>query len=350
MEETTLFLEERLGKVVTPEMILGYQYFIGYDINEGDAAVKNNCYELEEKFIDGLKTFPMRIPIPVSVPNNDGAPYVKKNRGYLIDYIENEILIKNNHEPFKKVVLHWARIDVYIAMGDSLEVIVVEENDLRKVVTAKDGSLCKLRLLLSTLMERSKTANTEQPVEGPYVRLVANYWQMGRSLRGFFDPLEFALPLTEEEFESLKDELFNKKLYPVIKFVPKGKEALRKTYGPIELGVSVDVDLASGEYHRILSEFRYLNGSDVRKMQSILDEKGEDVSREELIGGLETCCARKVVFTRETGHLWETYSLLPRTTSKEETDYADTWNDYPVKLKDLSTKFIVDLLKKEKRE
>ena len=59
---------------------------------------------------------------------------------------------------------------------------------------------------------------------------------------------------------------------------------------------------------------------------------GEDISREELLSGLENRCIRQEVRTRETGHMWKEYTLLERIPSKEEYDYTDTWRFYPVRL------------------
>lgn len=61
--------------------------------------------------------------------------------------------------------------------------------------------------------------------------------------------------------------------------------------------------------------------------------------------GIEDCYIWKEVWTRETGHSWEEYTLLKRTPSKEEYDFADTWQFSPIKLNELSTAAITKMLK-----
>ena len=77
-----------------------------------------------------------------------------------------------------------------------------------------------------------------------------------------------------------------------------------------------------------------------------MDSLGETKpSREELLAGIEDRFIWKEVWTRETGHQWENYTLLKRTPNKEEYDYADTWNSYPVRLNTFSTESIIKMLK-----
>ena len=102
---------------------------------------------------------------------------------------------------------------------------------------------------------------------------------------------------------------------------------------------------ARGERERLrVQNIRYLNVDDILRMQSLVKQKGKDISREELLCGLEDCCIYKEVWSRETGHMWEKYSLIKREPSKEEYDYADTWDDYPVWLTDFSTEWILEKL------
>ena len=71
--------------------------------------------------------------------------------------------------------------------------------------------------------------------------------------------------------------------------------------------------------------------------------------REEVLAGINNCYIWKEVWTRETGHMWENYTLLKRTPDKEEYDYADTWDFYLIQLKNLSTEAIVKMLKDSKK-
>ena len=93
---------------------------------------------------------------------------------------------------------------------------------------------------------------------------------------------------------------------------------------------------------------RYLTEEDVRLMKSRVEAAGEDISREELIRGLEDCYIWEEEWTRETGHMWNYHTLLKRTPSQDEYDYADTWNFSPVKLANFSKEVIIRMLKTEK--
>jgi hypothetical protein len=106
----------------------------------------------------------------------------------------------------------------------------------------------------------------------------------------------------------------------------------------------IEYEWASGEKERLTAELRYLNWQDIALMKARVEEKGEHISREELLSGLENCFIRHEVWTRETGHMWETYSLLER--NPDDYDYADTWDTYPIKLSTLSTENIIKELKR----
>ena len=90
---------------------------------------------------------------------------------------------------------------------------------------------------------------------------------------------------------------------------------------------------------------------DIDEKLSYLDNIEGEIApiREELLAGIYNCYIWKEVWTRETGHLWENYTLLKRTPNKEEYDYADTWDFYLIPLKNLSTKAIVRMLKEYKK-
>ena len=79
-------------------------------------------------------------------------------------------------------------------------------------------------------------------------------------------------------------------------------------------------------------------------MKARVEKKGEHISREGLLSGLESCCIRLEAWTRETRHMLETYSLLER--NPDDYDYADTWDIYPIKLSTLSTENIIKELKR----
>lgn len=80
-------------------------------------------------------------------------------------------------------------------------------------------------------------------------------------------------------------------------------------------------------------------------MITYIDGFGNDApSRKELLGRARGSFVWKEVWTRETGHMWDNYTLLKRVPSEEELDYADC-SQYAVWLSDLSTETIVKLLK-----
>ena len=74
---------------------------------------------------------------------------------------------------------------------------------------------------------------------------------------------------------------------------------------------------------------------------------GKEPSRDELLRVARGSFVWKEVWTRETGHMWEKYTLLKRSPSDEELDYADC-SQYAVWLSDLSAETIVELIKEYK--
>ena len=346
------FLKERTGLDVSPEMILGYQYFIGYEIKDADSGNKHNYYELEEKLVeDKLATFPMRIPLSVSIPRNDESPYVMKERGYLVEVMDKAL---ENHlwkEQMQMITLHWARIDLYIVLNDSLQVFVIEEDDIGNVVAVNEASLARLRLLLSMVIERRKQLQMPQlpPSHKYYVRVMARYFfALGLARENWNKGIEITIPLNEQECESLIMAMLSSEGSGLSKYESRAEEVLKENYGAQELGARVVLlELAPGEYGRIRGGLRFLRKEDVQKMLSVIKAKGEDVSAEELFEGLEECCLREEVWTRETGHLWKNYTLLERTPSQEERDFADTWKINPVKLTSFPVKTIIKMLKNE---
>lgn len=155
--------------------------------------------------------------------------------------------------------------------------------------------------------------------------------------------------LTEREQEIVRMEMFGAKttsseanFYERIK--TEIKCILDKSLDMDCNPIWIEYEWAPGEMERLTADMRYLNEEDIRLMKSRVREKGENISREELICGLENCCIRHEIWTRETGHQWEEYSLLKRTHSQDEYDYADTWDIKPIRLKDFTTKAIIKML------
>ena len=333
-----MLLQEKLEEDVVPEMIIGYQYSIGYSIDNGNGK-ENKYYEIEEKYSDdGVASF-----FP-SLPFNKDA-FIKKDRGYFIQCFKNNF--RQNTENYPS--LYWARIFVvYITAGGHWRRKEVDEKDVWNVCAAGNNSLARLRIWLSMLIESRKPSRSITPPSSkPYVRLLANYvLRLGDVREAWdWDEVELIQLLSEQDYESLKVRFLGHSSLPYGAFEDEAGEALDSVFGPHELGIEPEVRMAPGERERLTADIRYLDEEDVRRMQAIIKEIGDSVSREELLSGLENCYIRKEVWTRETGHLWEVYSLLDRKHSKEEYDFADTWDVRPVRLTLFSTEKIIKMLK-----
>ena len=157
----------------------------------------------------------------------------------------------------------------------------------------------------------------------------------------------FTTLLSDKEIEQVRMEMRGAKTNYLLhqRILDDVKRFLDKELGMDCFPGWIEFTWAPGEYGRLSKGIRYLDKEDLQKMLSVIKEKGEGVSREELIKGLEDCCVRKEVWTRETGHSWTKYTLLARTPSQEEREYADTWDVYPVRLKSFPVKAIIEMLK-----
>ena len=187
------------------------------------------------------------------------------------------------------------------------------------------------------------------------IRYLTNPHESSFMLWPYNEPKKYAgeqiytVMLTEREQEIVRMEMFGAKetsstrtFYERIKTEIKSvlDKSLEMECDPFY----IEYKWASGEKERLTANIRFLNEEDVCLMKSRVEEKGEDISREELLSGLEDCCIRQEVWTRYTGHLWEKYTLLEREPSKDEYDYADTWDFYPIRLTKFSTETIVKML------
>jgi len=187
-----------------------------------------------------------------------------------------------------------------------------------------------------------------------HIRYLTNPHESGRGLSHPKEPIYageqiYTVMLTERELEMVRMEMFGARttsgartFYERIK--NEVKSVLDSSLGMDCEPIWVEYKWAPGEKERLTADIRYLNLEDVILMKSRVGEKGESISREELLCGLENCCIRQKVWTRETGHMWEEYSLLERKPSKDEYDYADTWNSYPLRLSKFPTETIIKML------
>lgn len=167
--------------------------------------------------------------------------------------------------------------------------------------------------------------------------------------------VEFDVPLNKEETKKLRSCLFRSDaFFPenlrwedrdlFHKIENKGEAKLAKAFGS-QPSALVHLYWGKGERDRLLWGYKSLTEEDIQRMLSYLRSLRDDApSRKELLGRARGSFVWKEVWTRETGHMWENYTLLKRTPSEEELDYADC-SQYAVWLSDLSTETIVKLLK-----
>ncbi len=169
----------------------------------------------------------------------------------------------------------------------------------------------------------------------------------------------FDVNLEEKEMELLKCLLFTSEhFYPenlrwqdsdlFHRIEKKAENKLAKAFGPQPPLVHIGMHWADGERQRLIAECRNLTKEDIDEKLFLLESHGNTApSREELLAGIGDCFIWKEVWKRETGHMWEDYSLLKRTPSEEELNYADC-SQFAVRLRDLSTEKIITLIKESK--
>ena len=167
--------------------------------------------------------------------------------------------------------------------------------------------------------------------------------------------VEFDVPLNKDEAKKLTGYLFRSDaFFPenlrwedrdlFHKIENKGEIMLAEAFGA-QPGALVKLYWGKGEHDRLRWGYKSLTEEDVQRMLSYLRTLGNDApSRKELLKRARGSFVWKEVWTRETGHMWEKYTLFKRTPSEEELDYADC-SQYAVWLSDLSTETIVKLLK-----
>ena len=167
--------------------------------------------------------------------------------------------------------------------------------------------------------------------------------------------VEFDVPLNRDETEKLRCLLYPSEFfYPenlgwedielFHKIKNKAETMLVEALGlPKPLGY-IGFHWADGERERLIRGERCLTEEDISKKRFYIDSLGDhEPSREELLAGISHRFIWKEIWKRETGHMWENYSLLRRTPSEDELEYADC-SVYAVRLSDLSTEMIVKLL------
>lgn len=136
-----------------------------------------------------------------------------------------------------------------------------------------------------------------------------------------------------------------------IKYKEKDREAV--IYGAFE-GLRLWLEKRSKktdiQHPDTSQEYRFLTKEDIDAKLSFLESLGDTTPiREELLAGIEDCYIWKEVWTRDTGHQWEEYTLLKRKPSEDEYDYADTWSFNPIQLGSFTTETIINMLKAYKK-
>ena len=172
--------------------------------------------------------------------------------------------------------------------------------------------------------------------------------------------VEFDVPLNYDETRNLRRLLFSsvsfypdnlrwldRELFHKIEKKAEIKVAEAFQFDPIQFPIHIVLHWAEGERQRLIGRYSSLTEEDIQKMITYIDGlDGKEFSRYELLK-VRGSFVWKEVWTRETGHMWEKYTLLKRTPSDEELDYADC-SQYAVWLDDLSTETIVKLFKEYK--
>ena len=186
-----------------------------------------------------------------------------------------------------------------------------------------------------------------------HIRLTAKYVVTENRTLRVIGPVEFDVEITTEEAEKIRTKMLGSEYYSPWEYgrwADMGEALLIKTYGPQNPLARVHLGWAEGERERMISRCKFLTQDDIDKKLLLLDSLGDsELSREELLAGIEDRYIWKEVWTRETGHMWENYTLLKRTPSKEEYDFADTWNLYPIRLSKFSTETIIKKLRGYKK-
>ena len=158
----------------------------------------------------------------------------------------------------------------------------------------------------------------------------------------------YTMMLTEGELETVRMEMFGaKKTASTWTFHERMKTEIKRVLDN-SLGMDCDTkwieyEWASGEKERLTADIRYIDLKDVILMKSRISEKAENISRKELLLGLESCCIRQVEWASESGYRGMEYLLLD---VPDNYDYFDMHYTYPIRLSKFSTETIVQMLNK----
>lgn len=327
MKDIPLLLRDKISPDVIND-ILGYHYRVDYETTDWDFPIDNSHYDDELIMDDG--TYQSRLAF--------------------LDYY-----IRNGKHNSLCLSLNSAVIEVYVGKGDK-KTIRIEENDYRSIAY---GAFEGLRLWLKNILKEQLSHKGLWPAQNQYIRMLARYVHFGTNKE--MGRVEFDEPLSETETEQLIGFFFasmsfspdnlrwqNGGLYHRIE--SKAEAMLAESFGPPQSFVQVAIHWAEKEVYRFAARCNCMSQKDIDEKLLFLDSMGSiPPIREEVLAGINNCYIWKEVWTRETGHMWENYTLLKRTPDKEEYDYADTWDFSLVRINELSTEAIIRMLKEYKK-
>ena len=313
-KDIPLLLREKLGEELV-ENIQGYYYSVSYETTDWDYPIDDTYLDEERMMTDGTYS---------------------SNRGFLDYYIRN-----GRHNSLMLTV-NSAYIDIYLSNGGSIR--IEEKDSLSIAYGAFEG-------LRSWLEKRFKNADAQHSDASRHIRLSA--WNVR------FDkatltakktgPVEFEVPITEEQEERIRTGMLgsnNYNPYSYGEWAEKGEAAIAEQYGPQHPLARINLGWAEGERQRLTKGCRFITREDIDAKLSFLESLGDTLPiREEVLAGIEDCFIWKETWTRETGHLWNKYTLLKRTPTQDEYDYADTWDFNHIRLRAFTTETIIKMLK-----
>ena len=142
-EDIPLLLREKIGKDLKPENIVGYQYSIGYIIEDWDLPIENYYCEKEEYWSDEThknteKKNELEDLEDLSKWDKEMVgSFASKQRGYFEQFYKAD----NGQWP----LLRWACINVFMAGRNNEESIRIETKNREDVIS---GAFEELRLWL----------------------------------------------------------------------------------------------------------------------------------------------------------------------------------------------------------
>lgn len=262
--------------------------------------------------------------------------------------------------PEKEPVKDWGYHEI-TSYSNVLSVYYFDQDGEKKCVKTEKWkvmtTLVSLRCMIYSIRQGKEKANNRYALKLSigYRTNYGSNWLVGDKYEEpkYAGQQEYTVMLCNEEMETVRLGMLGSESYNFKDINPSHRNPIEKDVKSVldrELDMDCDPFLikivwAKGERERLLHDIRYLTEDDVRLMKSRVEENGEGITRAGLLEGLENCCVRKEVWTRETGHMWEKYTLLERIPSQDERDFADTWDVYPVRLTNFATETIIKMLK-----